>query len=266
MSAPELSDLVASNPSWYHTIELPGGVVTPGWFDLRPIIAKLPWPDVAGKRCLDVGTYDGCLAFELERRGAAEVVAVDIASHEDWDWPADARVQGPARLAEMAGEKGRGFEIARDALGSKVDRRFVNIYDLTPEELGTFDVVVVGALLLHLRDPIRAMEAVRSVCGGHLLSWDQVDLTLSAVFRRRPVAQLHGSGEGVQWWTPNIAGYHRMLFSAGFQIEAKAGPWSLPFGTAHPPTRWRKRDLLLQRVMTGGTGLTSAAVRATPRF
>ena len=72
---------------WYHTMELAPGVVTPGWFDLRPILDRLPWPDVEGKRCLDVGTYDGHLAFELERRGAAEVLALDISDHESWDWP-----------------------------------------------------------------------------------------------------------------------------------------------------------------------------------
>jgi len=266
MTTSDLRDLVASNPNWYHTIELPGGVVTPGWFDLRPLVDKLPWPDVAGKRCLDVGTYDGYLAFELERRGAREVVAVDIAGHEDWDWPANARAQGPERLAEMAGEKGRGFEIARDALGSKVQKQLLNIYDLDPSLVGTFDVVVVGALLLHLRDPIRALEAVRSVCGGELLSWEQIDLPLTAVHRSKPVAHLDGSGDGIQWWRPNIAGYHRMLFSAGFEVLDKAGPWTLPFGASHPPTRWRKRDLLIQRIMTGSTGLTSAAVRARPRF
>ncbi len=114
-------DAAAQPKLWYHTIELAPGVVTPGWFDLRPIVAQLPWPDVRGKRCLDVGTYDGFLAFELESRGAAEVVAADIATPADWDWPLAARANGPAALAQMAGsEPGRGFEAARDALSSAV--------------------------------------------------------------------------------------------------------------------------------------------------
>ena len=45
--------------AWWHVIELAPGVVTPGSWDLRPTAAELPWPDVAGKRCLDVGTMDG---------------------------------------------------------------------------------------------------------------------------------------------------------------------------------------------------------------
>ena len=76
-----MEEAVDAVPLWYHTLELAPGVVTPGWFDLRPIVSLLPWPDVRGKRCLDVGTYDGFLAFELERRGAAEVVATDISDH-----------------------------------------------------------------------------------------------------------------------------------------------------------------------------------------
>src|SRR5918996_1345053 len=105
---------IAEHGYWYHTLELAPGVETPGWFDLRPIVDRLPWPDVAGKRCLDVATYDGFLAFEMERRGAAEVVAVDVPDPADWDWPPDAREHGPAEAAGRVGPgKGGGFRIAR---------------------------------------------------------------------------------------------------------------------------------------------------------
>src|SRR5919199_3921043 len=109
-------------PLWYHTMELAPGVTTPGWFDVRPAVELMPWPEVRGKRCLDVGTYDGFLAFELERRGAAEVVATDISDHREWDFPAEARARGPAFLAQVAGsQKGLGFRIAHEALGSAVE-------------------------------------------------------------------------------------------------------------------------------------------------
>src|SRR4051794_41979242 len=57
---------------WWHVIDLPDGSSTPGGWDLRRTAAEdIPWPQVAGKRCLDVGTADGFWAFELERRGGA---------------------------------------------------------------------------------------------------------------------------------------------------------------------------------------------------
>jgi hypothetical protein len=64
---------------WWHTIEVAPGVVTPGGWDLRATAERLPWPpSLAGMRCLDIGTMDGFWAFELERRGAGEVVASDV--------------------------------------------------------------------------------------------------------------------------------------------------------------------------------------------
>ena len=263
-----LQEAVDGNPVWYHTLDLPGGVVTPGWFDLRAVAQRLPWPDVRGKRCLDVGTYDGFFAFELERRGAAEVVAVDVPDHADWDWPPDVRAQGPVRLAELAGpEKGRGFEIARAALGSSVEKVAMTIYELDPERLGTFDVVVCGSLLLHLRDPLRALEAIRGVCGGVLLSSEEIDLALSLRHPRRPVARINGSGDLAQWWVPNVAGHRRMVFAAGFRIVAAMRPYSDPFGVSHPlgsdvRTRLRAAG---RKALTGNNGVPHAALLAAPR-
>ncbi len=268
-----LAEQVASVPAWYHTIDLPGGMETPGYFDLRPIVDVLPWPDVRGKRCLDVGTYDGYLAFELERRGAAEVVAIDVADPHDWDWPPDARAAGPERVIDGLGpEHARGFDVARVALESRVERRDMTIYELSPETVGEFDAVVCGSLLLHLRDPLRALEAIRSVCKGSFLSSEEIRLALSLLHPRRPLAELDGSGERVQWWVPNAAGHERMLFAAGFTVEQTTRPYVLGFGKSHPAFEARRsgpRHLagqMLQRAFAGGTGVPHRALLAKPRL
>jgi tRNA (mo5U34)-methyltransferase len=254
---------------WYHTMQLAPGVETPGWFDLRPIVNLLPWPDVKGKRCLDVGTYDGFLAFEMERRGAAEVMAIDIDDHTKWDWPPDVRAHGGEELAKLAGpEKGRGFKIAAAALGSRVGRRPISVYDLDPKDVGTFDVVVCGSLLLHLRDPLRALEAIRGVCAGYFLSAEQISLPLTLAHRRMPVLTLNGSGPLGQWMIPNAAGHRRMLFSAGFAIERSTRPYAVPLGASHPPAdksvRARARAVM-QKAMTGGLGVPHSAALGRPR-
>jgi tRNA (mo5U34)-methyltransferase len=255
---------VAGQPLWYHTLELAPGVVTPGWFDLRPLAERLPWPDVAGKRCLDIATYDGFFAFELERRGAREVVATDIASEEEWDWYPDERATGPRWLREQMGaDKGRGFRIASEALGSKVQRVEINVYDLAPERVGTFDVVVCGSLLLHLRDPVRGLEAIRGVCDGVFLSIEEINPWLTVFHPRRPVAQLRP--HPLQWWVPNRAGHRELLRAAGFSILVERGGLALPFGVGHPPrgralktAAWRA----LTRLLSGGAGLPAAALLA----
>src|SRR6201995_5259916 len=65
--------------AWYHTMRLPQGIVTPGNFNTLEELERVPLPSsLDGRRCLDVGTADGFWAFEMERRGAAEVVAIDL--------------------------------------------------------------------------------------------------------------------------------------------------------------------------------------------
>jgi len=253
---------------WYHTMELAPGVTTPGWFDLRPVVDKLPWPDVRGKRCLDVGTYDGFLAFEMERRGAAEVVAIDLDDHREWDWPARLRSTGPEGLAQLAGpEKGLGFRIAANALGSRVERLGVSAYGLAEAGLGRFDVVVCGSLLLHLRDPVEALEAMRSVCAGEFLSSECIDLRLTLLHPKLPFARLDGTSELCQWWLPNAAAHRRMVEAAGFDV-VRVGPlYADPFGAGHPSAGpgLRSRALsLFRRRRLGNDGVPHVGVLARP--
>ena len=250
---------------WYHTIDLGDGVVTPGWMDLRPVVERLPWPDVSGKRCLDVGTYDGFFAFELERRGAAEVVATDISDHSQWDWPRATRERGAEFLAEVAGEKGRGFEIARSALRSRVVKREISVYDLSPDAVGEFDVVVCGSLMLHLKDPVRALEAMRSVCRGSFLSAEQIDPLLTLVSPGRPATWFR-AGNQTQWQIPNVAALRAMVECAGFRVEHAVRPYAVPFGAGYPGGGVRSARSLahtaLTRVVAGGRGVPHAAVLA----
>jgi tRNA (mo5U34)-methyltransferase len=256
---------IAQLPMWYHSIEVAPGVVTPGMFDLRPIVEKLPWPDVRGKRVLDVGTSDGFLAFELERRGAAEVVAVDIPSHEQWDFELDNRDHGPEFLRQYAGHTtSLGFRLAHELRGSSVRLQQISVYDLSPETVGQFDVVVCGTLLLHLRDPFSALAAIRSVCRGEFLCTNQVELGLTALFPRRPLARLDGTSRLIQWWLPNAAGHRQMLRAAGFEILRESGLYAVRFGPAHhPPGRSRLRSLA-HRILTGADGVPHYAVLARP--
>lgn len=254
-------------PVWYHTLELGPGAVTPGWMDLRSIVDRMPWPEVRGKRCLDVGTYDGYLAFEMERRGAREVIATDVSDHTQWDWPLADRRTGPAFLTSLAGpQKGLGFETAKRALGSSVEKHEISVYDLSPERLGEFDVVVCGSLLLHLKNPVAALEAIRSVTTGHFLSAEQIDPWSSLFSPRRPSGWFR-AGTNVQWFVPNVAAHRRMIESAAFALARTSPPYAIPFGEGHPPqgkTLRARLDVLAVRAVTRATGVPHSAVLAQP--
>jgi tRNA (mo5U34)-methyltransferase len=212
----ELAERVAAL-DWYHTLELAPGVVTPGWQDTRGALAEIPIPaSLEGKRCLDVGTFDGFWAFELERRGADEVVAIDVLEPAEFDWPADSEPEAIEIIGARKG-KGLGFEIAREVFGSSVKRLERSVYDLTEDDAGRFDFIYLGSLLVHLRDPVRALTRLRAVCDGSLLVVDGIDLPLSLAFPRQPIARLDGRGRPWWWWA-NSAGLARMVEAAGFEI------------------------------------------------
>jgi tRNA (mo5U34)-methyltransferase len=259
---------IASVPSWYHTIEVAPGLLTPGEFDLRPVVERLPWPDVRGKRCLDVGTYDGFLAFELERRGASEVLATDLPSYEHWDWELHQRELGPEYMRVVAGgELGAGARVARELRGSSVRFEPINAYALDPELIGRFDVVVCGSLLLHLRDPVRALEAIRSVCDGVFLCTNHLELGLTVAHPRRPVFRLDGTSGATQWWLANAAGNRQLLRAGGFEMLAESRPYSVPFGPGHLRDSRRTRAALgrVGRIaLTGSDGVPHHALLCRP--
>src|SRR3954453_7595037 len=95
--------------SWYHTIEVLPGLVTEGWFDLRPFVADYHLPErMDGMRVLDVGTWDGFWAFEMERRGA-DVVALDVEHESEYDSPPRRRPKAD-EFPDTTG--GRGVDLA----------------------------------------------------------------------------------------------------------------------------------------------------------
>jgi tRNA (mo5U34)-methyltransferase len=196
---------------WWHTIEVAPGVVTPGGWDLRETAERIPWPpSLAGLRCLDVGTMDGFWAFEMERRGASELLATDIPYSTAADPFGDERREGKPR--------GETFRAAADLLGSSVSYRHANVYDLDPEEIGEFDLVFVGYVLQMLRDPMRGLEALRRVCRGHLIVLDTVSLPLCLL--PAPLARLDARRDGSEWFVFNRRGLAKALELAGFRVEA----------------------------------------------
>lgn len=231
---------------WYHTMELAPGVVTPGYVDLRPVVDEMPWPDLRGKRCLDVATFDGFLAFEMERRGASDVVAIDIDDYRQLDFPEPIRESSVQELETALGpERGRGFKMAAEAFGSKVERRAVNVYDLSPSNVGEFDFVVCGSLLVHLRDPIRALTAIRSVCKDRFLSAEGIDAWAS-LLHRAPMTLSTAYGD--QWSVPNRAAHQRMIWAAGFRIEHVTKPYAVPLGSG---VKVGFRDVPLKQAIRG---------------
>jgi tRNA (mo5U34)-methyltransferase len=206
--------------NWYHRIEVAPGVVTPGIHDSASELTHLDQlglpKDCSSMRALDIGCRDGFFAFELERRGAS-VVAIDY-------------------LLPTAS----GFSVAHDLLGSNVEYLVENVYDLSPDRHGDFDLVLFLGVLYHLRDPILALDRVRAVTkpGGllfletHLLDnyvrLDDGTTTsldaLSPQLLRLPLWRFYAGDtlnkDATDKWAPSMAGLQQALEETRFRVRA----------------------------------------------
>ena len=178
-------------------MEFSNGETTPGDWDLRPTALEIPWPALAGKRCLDIGTADGFWAFELERRGAASVLATD-------------------RPSPFQERSKRNFDEAKAKLGSAVEYRAVDVYDLD----GEFDVAFMGFVLQMVEDAIKALRRVREVAHT-LLLLDTISLPLALL--PSSLARLDARHDGREWFVFNPRGMRKVVELAGWTVEQQTG-------------------------------------------
>jgi SAM-dependent methyltransferase len=196
-------------------MDLPGiGRVGQEW-DLRPTIdAYLGGFDFRGKRVLDVGAASGFLTFEMEKRGA-RVVSFDLGEEMDWDrlpCGADSRADQARALKRQSHERLlNAYWLAHRLLGSTARAFYGNIYAL-PEALGAFDAVVLGSVLLHLRDPFLALQSASR------LSREAVIITDLRFDAPTPVMEFLPNPEVSPdiWWRISVRCMAAMLAAVGF--------------------------------------------------
>ncbi len=201
---------------WFHRMDLGQGVVTPGVYNPARRLRALKIPaSLRGKTVLDVGAWDGFYSFEAERRGAARVVATDSFAWNQSCWGSKA-----------------GFELARRTLKSKVEDVEIDVLDLSPERVGTFDLVFFLGVLYHMRHPLLAVERLASVTRRRVILETAVDL----VGLGRPAAAFYAAdelgGDPTNWWGPNPGAVCGMLRAVGFSRVEVVSSHRLPYRIA----------------------------------
>ncbi len=237
-----LKERILSYPRWYHSFQLDSDTRITGWAESNQSYPPSGFPEQHysyyhlpqvwnGKSVLDIGGWDGAIAFEMERRGAAPVVLLNPRHLEDMDLPAS----GPGCLEDLLSQYAQkgyptdyihsgGARLLVEWFGSKVDLLHGSVYDL-PEIVNSqkFDLVCFLGLLYHLRDPLRGLMAAASVTKELLivesLCFDEGHELANA---KEAYCQFHGARAGHNWWAFNYHSIELMLGSCGFaRIERK---------------------------------------------
>lgn len=202
---PSLRDRVAAI-QWWHRIDLGGGIVTPGQDHTFAKIAALHLPeDLTGKTVIDIGAWDGALSFECERRKALRVLATD---HFIW---------------QLRGHG--GFDLAHEALHSRVERKVIRVEELSPEAVGVFDVALFLGVLYHAENPMLYLRNLASICRELAI----IETHIDALDYPRPAAVFYSgttlNGDPTNFWGPNPACVESMLLEVGFRRVQRFDPW-----------------------------------------
>ena len=211
MTKDELRRRVDSQ-KWFHIMDLGHNVITPGVTEPtgKEHAPRYRVPaSLAGKTVLDIGAWDGAWSFEAKRRGADRVLATDSYSWGGGGW----------------GDK-RSFELAREALALDVEDEYIDVLDLSPKRIGTFDVVFFFGVIYHMRNPMMALDRLRSVTAPGGLA---IVESLSAMSRRNePLLAFYPhnecGGDPTNWFAPNPPALQGMLQAAGFSDVTVVSP------------------------------------------
>jgi SAM-dependent methyltransferase len=210
---------------FYHSMDLPISGSQEGHWDLRgrfdDYTARI---SVCGKSVLDVGTASGFLSFEAEKRGA-KVVSIDASTARYWD-----RVpfmesmhalnyDGWLEKAEKyLDDIKRSYWLAHRELKSANRVYYGNAYEL-PSELGRFDIVVVGQILVHLRDVVRAISSIAARCEDTLV------IAEGMIENSEPVsywlARAGHPENDYSFWHHSTGLYRELLSILGFELQSK---------------------------------------------
>jgi tRNA (mo5U34)-methyltransferase len=203
---------------WFLSFEIIPGVISPGLypFNAGEYADRLGIPKrLDGMRALDIGTWDGPMAFELEKRGA-DVVASDI--------------QYPDKT---------GFNIAKELKKSRMEYVQGSVYDLRKLLKGKFDIVTYLGVYYHLKYPLLGFESISQVMkmNGMLYFSGECFISYAETLTGQSagdVAKIAGSDVPIalsypgiykqagNWVIPNVACIRSWLTAAGFEYKNHA--------------------------------------------
>jgi tRNA (mo5U34)-methyltransferase len=195
---------------WFHSFAFSNGCRTKGQDPSETKLHALNLPSLIGKSVIDIGTFEGYFAFQAKLMGASRVVACD---HLVWSWP-DFNARS-------------NFELIRHVSASDVEDRTLSVEDISPEELGEFDVTLFLGVLYHAPDMIGYLRKVRSVTREiciieTLVDGLQMDEPWTAYY---PAGSLNNDASN--WWGPNISCVLDMLRRVGFSSAQFVSIWDV---------------------------------------
>lgn len=146
--------------------------------------------ELEGRSFLDVGCWEGVHCAEAVRRGASDVVGVDLCT---------------------------GRELASNVERYGFDFLQLDVFGESFLPLGGFDVVLCSGLLPTAQSPMLLLNRLHALTGDLLV----LETPITTLGGPEPMMLFQGGDEGspnrANWWAPNPPAIERMLAAAGFE-------------------------------------------------
>ena len=183
----------------YLTLRFPDGSILKGRYDMEKYLDYYQIPqDLSGKTVLDIGTANGFFSFEFSKRGAKEVIAMDI-NDEKWK------------------------EEINQLMNTNV--KFV-IKDMKTldESFGKFDLVFCSNVLLHTTDLYDNIRRIKEVTKHQAILCTSIEEIPNV--EHVPLARFIGKilinkfGKTIPtYWFPNMECFKMLAETAGFKVK-----------------------------------------------
>jgi tRNA (mo5U34)-methyltransferase len=141
--------------------------------------------------------------------------------------------------------------------GHVFDYRHANVYDLSVEQLGQFDIVLFLGILYHLPDMFAGLRIVRSLCRGRMFLETYCEENGSSEALARYYSGDSLNNDITNFWAPNERCVVDMLADVGFSIKRKERMGDRLFVECEPATIPHKAQICYSRLQTG-TAKTSS--------
>jgi len=202
---------------FYHSVDLPLSGHHAGTWDLRGRFDDYTGGhDFAGRTVLDIGAATGFLSFEAEKRDAI-VTSFDAASAALYfQLPIAGSMFVDDYDSSLSHSEGvlegikNSYWLCHEELGSSARCLYGDVYGLDGPR---YDTVIVGQILVHLRDGLSALAAAARVCDDALI------VVEGNLERDDPVALLVGSIDSPPdaWYQYSHGWYRQSLEMLGFR-------------------------------------------------
>jgi SAM-dependent methyltransferase len=209
---------------WYHTAQFPDGETIQGTWTIPDFADYVGGYDLRGKTVLDIGTASGFLGFAAEKAGAT-VTALDAATTREFrhvPFAASASYQDIVGSRETLTKYNltptkNSWWYSWHKLSSKVKCVYAPIPDLYEWDT-QFDVVMAGAIIEHLSDPVYSIGAWARVAK------EAVIIPFTDVFETddllmRPMTPWNDPAFYYAWWQLSRGLYVRLFDILGFDVE-----------------------------------------------